>query len=84
MSVGKVECARKVLNRIRIRSVVGRFRNEDGVSQEITNIDLEVDDITEEVNNCKNNRWWYDFSGLLAPNIRLRTSIGVIIKFLQQ
>ena len=52
---------------------------------EITNIDLELDEMTDEVNYCSANKSaWYDFSGLFAPNVLLRTSIGVIIKFLQQ
>ena len=65
--------------------IVGRIKKENGEYKDITNIDLELDEICDEVNFCRTSgKPWYNFSGLLAPSIRLRTSIGIVIKFLQQ
>ena len=61
------------------------MRQENGEYVEITNVDLELNEILIELEQCgKMKSNWYDFSGLLAPSLLLRTSIGIIIKFLQQ
>lgn len=64
---------------------VGKVNNPNGEAVVISNIDLEFDEISDEVNICKEKQSpWWDFSGLFAPSVFLRTSIGIIIKFLQQ
>ena len=85
MSVGKKEKARKVLLRTRWCLPVGHRKNEHGTWAPITNIDLEYDEISDEVNiNEGQEEAWYNFVVLLNPSIILRTSMGILIQFFQQ
>jgi sugar porter (SP) family MFS transporter len=79
------EKARKVLQQTRWCLPVGRRRNDDGIWEIITNIDLEYEEIVDEVkvNMCEESAW-YDFAVLLRPNMILRTSMGILIQFFQQ
>lgn len=85
MSVDKREEARDSLLLTRILIVVGSRKNEDGENCDITSIDLEYNEISKEIDDNRADKpAWYDYSKLLAPKMQLRTSISIIIKFLQQ
>lgn len=79
------EKARKVLQQTRWCLPVGRRRNDEGIWEIITNIDLEYEEIIDEVkvNLCEETAW-YNFAVLLRPSMILRTSMGILIQFFQQ
>jgi MFS family permease len=61
VSVGKVDEARRVLEKTRPIAPVGRRRDENGEWQPITNVDLELDEIVLEViENSSIETSWYD------------------------
>jgi len=92
ISQGKEERARQVLKRVRWVQTVGRRRvsngNDDAPAQyeDITNIDLEYLDVSEEVSFYKRFEdssmfaYWKCFS----PTVVLRTMIGICLQFFQQ
>jgi hypothetical protein len=48
-------------------------------------VDLELDEIVHEVAvNRPLETAWYDFTCLLAPDVILRTTMGILIQFFQQ
>ena len=49
VAVGRIEDARNVLKQMRIVKVVGRSKEANGEYVEITNVDLELDEIVDEV-----------------------------------
>jgi MFS family permease len=85
VKANQIEKARVVLSRTRWSLPVGSRKNAEGDWNKITNIDLELDDIVREVNeHRKKETVWYDFMILLAPDIILRTTMGILIQFFQQ
>eukprot|EP00596_Hydrurales_sp_CCMP1899_P000511 CAMPEP_0119036800 /NCGR_PEP_ID=MMETSP1177-20130426/4751_1 /TAXON_ID=2985 /ORGANISM="Ochromonas sp, Strain CCMP1899" /LENGTH=545 /DNA_ID=CAMNT_0006997177 /DNA_START=355 /DNA_END=1989 /DNA_ORIENTATION=+ len=85
VKANQIEKARKVLSRTRWALPVGLRKDAKGDWKEITNIDLELDEIVCEVkeNEVKETAW-YDFMILFAPDAILRTTMGILIQFFQQ
>ena len=85
ISKGKNEKAREVLQSLRWYAAAGQRQSPYGVSLNITNIDVEYDEMLTDYNsNIQKVTASYDFSPLLQCNMLLRTSIAISIKVLQQ
>ena len=85
VSVGQRSKARTVLDTLRKRVVVRRTVRDSEDALEVTNIDLEYEEICTESDAQMGKRTvWYDFTGLFHPSMLLRTSIGINIKLFQQ
>jgi sugar porter (SP) family MFS transporter len=83
-SVSRFEKAQEVLTKTRWCLPVG-FKKKDNEWVEMTNIDLEYDEMCADskANNQKQGAW-YDFSQLFDRSMLLRTSIAINIKIFQQ
>jgi MFS family permease len=83
-SVGRLEKAREVLMKTRWCLPVG-FKKKENEWIEMTNIDLEYDEMCADSKaNNHNQGAWYDFSQLFDRSMLLRTSIAINIKIFQQ
>lgn len=85
ISAGKADKAREVLEAIRWCAVTGRRQSADGGWVDVTNIDIEYEEMIEDYNaNIQKVTAWFDFSILLQSDMLLRTGLAISIKVLQQ
>lgn len=85
LNAGRTAQAKAVLRSLRKIYVVGRTENPSGGYMDLTNIDVEYDEMCADSGTADGVAVpWYDFRELLHPSMLLRTSIGVNIKLLQQ
>ena len=85
VSMGRRTKARAVLDTLRKKVVLSRTITESEDALEVTNIDLEYEEICRESDaQIGQKTVWYDFTGLIHPSMLLRTSIGINIKLFQQ
>ena len=89
LNVGRTAQAKAVLRSLRKTYVVGRTKNPNGGYMDLTNIDVEYDEMCADSGTVDGVAVapavsWYDFRELFHPSMLLRTSIGVNIKLLQQ
>jgi MFS family permease len=83
---GKSEEARRILNKLRPTIVVGKHTDLSGHTRDLTNIDLELLDMQEEVSYYTQHELT-GFAGyieLFKPYMLVRTMIGIFLQFFQQ